>query len=146
MIPSFMNARNKITIKSVSIDDARLPSVIHGAIGNPSPEKVLEVIESYKNSDHAIIGAFIGDILVGVLGLCKTSKVITIRHISVSLHYQRQGIGTLLLEKVKKQYASCKIVAETDAESVDFYAKSGFTCHEFNGRYGNLRYECEINL
>jgi GNAT superfamily N-acetyltransferase len=141
-----MNAENKITLQSVSLDDARLPSVIHGAIGNPSPEKVVEVIGSYKNSDHSITGAFIGDILVGVLGLCKTSKVITISHISVSLHYQRQGIGTLLLEKVKKQYASCKIVAETDAESVDFYAKSGFTCHEFNGRYGNLRYKCEFSL
>lgn len=141
-----MNAENKITIKSVNLDDPRLASVIHGAIGNPSPEKVLEVIESYKNSDHAIIGAFIGDILVGVLGFCKSSEVITIRHISVSLHYQRQGIGTLLLEEVKKQYASCKIVAETDAESVDFYAKSGFTCHEFKGRYGNLRYKCEFNI
>ena len=141
-----MNAENKITIQSISLDDARLPSVIHGAIGNPSPEKVLEVIESYKNPDHAIIGAFIGDILVGVLGFCKASEVITIRHISVSLHYQRQGIGTFLLEEAKKQCTGCNIVAETDAESVDFYTKSGFTCHGFNGPYGNLRYKCEINL
>lgn len=140
-----MNARNKITIKSVSIDDARLPSVIHGAIGDPSPEKVLEVIESYKDSDHSIMGAFICDILVGVLGLCKTSKIITIRHISVPLKYQRQGIGTLLLEEVKKQHEGYKILAETDTESVDFYAKSGFTCHGFNGLYGNLRYKCEFN-
>lgn len=143
---SFMNAENKIIIKSVSLDDARLPSVIYGAIGNPSPEKVLEVIESYKNSDHSITGAFIGDILVGILGLCKTSKVVTIRHISVHLKYQRQGIGTLLLEEVKKQYEGYKIMAETDTESVNFYTKSGFTCHEFNGLYGNLRYKCEFNL
>ena len=107
---------------------------------------VLEVIGSYKNPDHAIIGAFIGDILVGVLGLCKTSEVITIRHISVPLHYQRQGIGTLLLEEVKKQYEGYKIMAETDTESVNFYTKSGFTCHEFKGPYGNLRYKCEFNL
>lgn len=143
---SFMNAENKITIKSVNLDDPRLASVIHGAIGNPSPEKVLEVIESYKNPDHTIIGAFISDILVGVLGFCKSSEVITIHHISVSLHYQRQGIGTLLLEEVKKSCKGCKIMAETDVESVDFYTKSGFTCHGFNGPYGNLRHKCEINL
>lgn len=137
--------RNKITIKSVSFDDARLPSVIYGAIGNPSPEKVLEVIESYKNLDYSIIGAFIDDILGEVLGLCNTSQIIIIRHISVLLKYQRQGIGTLLLEKVKKQYEGCKIVAETDMESVDFYAKSRFTCHGFKGPYGNLRYKCEFN-
>jgi len=141
-----MNAENKIIIKSVTLDDARLPSVICGAIGNPSSEKVLEVIESYKNSDHSIIGAFIDDILVGILGLCKTSKVVTIRHISVHLKYQRQGIGMLLLEEVKKQCEGYKIMAETDSESVDFYAKSGFTRHEFKGPYGNLRYKCEFNL
>ena len=140
-----MNAENKLTIKPVNLDDTRLPSVIYGAIGNPSPEKVLGVIGSYKNPDHAIIGAFIGDILVGVLGLCKTSKIITIRHISVPLKYQRQGIATLLLEEVKKQYEGYKIMAETDTESVDFYAKSGFTFHEFKGPYGNLRYKCEFN-
>lgn len=139
-----MNAGNKIIIKSITLDDARLPSVIYGAIGNPSPEKVLEVVGSYKDSDHSIIGAFIGDILVGILGLCKTSKVVTIRHISIHLKYQRQGIGTLLLEEVKKQYEGYKIMAETDTESV-FYTKSGFTCHEFNGPYGNLRYKCEFN-
>jgi GNAT superfamily N-acetyltransferase len=141
-----MNARNKITIKSVSLNDARLTSVIYGAIGNPSPEKVLEVIESYKNPDHSITGAFIGDILFGILGLCKTSKIVTMRHISVHLKYQRQGIGTLLLEEVKKQYKECKIMAETDTESVNFYTKSGFLCHEFKGLYGNLRYKCEFKL
>ena len=39
-----MNAENKITMQSVSLDDARLPLVIHGAIGDPSENKVLEVI------------------------------------------------------------------------------------------------------
>lgn len=36
-----MNEENKITIKSVSLDYARLPSVIYGAIGNPSNNKIL---------------------------------------------------------------------------------------------------------
>jgi hypothetical protein len=62
------------------------------------------------------------------------------------LQYQKQGIGTLLLEEVTKQYKGSKIIAETDAESVDFYAKSGFACHGFNGPYGNLRYNCEFTL
>lgn len=141
-----MNAGNKITIKYVSLDDVGLPSVIYGAIGNPSKNKVLEVIRSYKHSSHEMIGAFMGDILVGVLGLCKTSEVITIRHISVLVDYQGQGIGTLLLDEIKKCYEGCKIIAETDEESVDFYAKSGFTCHAFNMPYGNLRYKCEFNL
>lgn len=66
-----MNAENTITIKYVRSDDARLPSVIYGSIGNPSKNKILEVIGSYKHLDHKIIGAFISYILVGALGLCK---------------------------------------------------------------------------
>jgi GNAT superfamily N-acetyltransferase len=141
-----MNAGNKITIKSVSLDDARLPSVIHGAIGNPSQTKVLEVIKSYEAIDHEIIGAFMDDILIGLLGISRKNEVITIRHIALLKDFQKQGIGTLLLDFLKKSYERYKIIAETDGSSVDFYAKSGFTCYEFKGQYGKLRYKCELNL
>ncbi len=141
----FMNAGNKITIKSVSLDDGRLPSVIHGAIGNPSPEKVLEVIGSYKNSDHSIIGAFISDILVGILGFSKTIDIITVRHISVLKVFQRQGVGTLLFDEMKKHYQYDKILAETDIDSLSFYLKLGFSFHKFEGKHGNERYRCELN-
>lgn len=53
-------------IQSVILDDPRLPSVIEGAIGHPSLEKVQDVIKSYQHPDHAIIGALIGDSMVGV--------------------------------------------------------------------------------
>ena len=141
-----MNAGNKITIKSVSLDDARMPSVIHGAIGNPSQTKVLEVIKSYEAIDHEIIGAFMDDILIGLLGISRKNGVITIRHIALLKDFQKQGIGTLLLDFLKKSYERYKIIAETDGSSVDFYAKSGFTCYECKGQYGKLRYKCELNL
>ena len=132
-----------ITIRAVSLDNTGLSSVICGAIGNPTPEKVLEVIESYNNLDNEIIGAFMDDILVGILGLCKKSDTMTIRHIGVLLVYQIQGIGTLLIDEIKKRFEYCKISVETDEESVDFYAKSGFVCHVFKSQYGNLRYKCD---
>ena len=139
-----MNIRNKITIKPVSYDNAKLPSVILRAIGNPSPAKILKVIENYQSSDHAIIGAFIDDRLIGILGFYKTSKVITIRHISVLIEYQRKGVGTLLVQEIKNCYEGFNIFAETDAAALDFYIKSGFKCHAFKGPYGNLRYKCEF--
>lgn len=143
-----MNAKNNITIAPISIKNTKLPLVIASAIGEPVPNKVSDVIKSYDHPDNSIIGAFIGDILIGVLGFCKekASKIITIRHISVLTDYQRQGIGTLLLDEIKKLYTGYKIIAETDSESVDFYAKLGFACHEFKGKYANSRYSCEFNL
>ncbi len=59
-----MNAGNTITIKYVRLDDARLPSVIYSSIGNPSKNKILEVIGSYSHPDHKIIGVFIDCILI----------------------------------------------------------------------------------
>lgn len=96
------NVSNKITIKSLDLDDARLPLVLHSAIGNPSPDKIEKVIKSYTYPDHEIIGAFIDGLLVGMLGICKTNKIIIIRHISVLQDFQRQGVGTLLLHEIKK--------------------------------------------
>ena len=58
--------------------------------------------------------------------------------------FQRQGIGTLLLNKIEEFYTSHSIIAETDDESIDFYAKSCFSCHEFKDLYGNIRYKCEL--
>lgn len=90
----------------VYINDVALSAVIYGAIGNPCENKVLEVMKNYKNADYAIISVYVGNILVGLLGFCKTSEVITIRHISVLIDYQRQIIGTSLMEEIKKNYVS----------------------------------------
>lgn len=141
-----MNIEKRTTIKSLNVHDSQIPLVIKSSIGNPSPNKIMEVIKSYNHPDHAIIGAFRGDILIGILGICKTHTLITIRHISVLRDFQKKGIGTLLLNEIKKHYAGSRIIAETDAESVGFYAKSGFSYHEFKGQHGNLRYKCEFDI
>ena len=52
-----MNAGNKITIKSIDLDDARLPLVINGSISNPSLDKILKVVKSYDNPNYEIIDA-----------------------------------------------------------------------------------------
>lgn len=84
--------------------------------------------------------------LIGMVGILKTDKIITIRHISVLPEWRQQGIGTLLLNDVKKRYAGNTIIAETDEESVEFYAKISFFCNSFKGQYGNLRYRCEFKV
>lgn len=77
--------------------------------------------------------------------MLEATEKITIRHISVLPELQRQGVGKLLLDDVKERYANHKIIAETDEESVRFYLKSGFSCNSFEGKYENMRYNCEFN-
>lgn len=77
-----------ITIKYISFDNMQLPLVIYGAIGNPSENKLQEVIANYQAIDQYIIGAFIDSILVGILGFYKEQDIITIRHISVLKNFK----------------------------------------------------------
>ncbi|MDF3047211.1 MAG: uncharacterized protein K0R73_329 [Candidatus Midichloriaceae bacterium] len=124
--------------------DPQLPLVIWGSIGYPSSNKILEVIKKYNDPGHELIGAFIDDVLVGVIGLLKADKNITIGHISVLPQFQRRGMGSLLINHVKSHRGSHTLIAETDEESVGFYAKIGFSCQPFKGQYGGLRYRCEF--
>lgn len=133
--------KNKIVIRSVNLDNVSLSSLIFGIIGSPSKNKAQKIIESYKQPNHTIMGAFVNDNLIGILGIHKT-KELTIRHMGVLKESQRQGIGTLLLNNIKNHYKECKIIVETDVESVDFYIKLNFVCHAFKGKHGNLRYTC----
>jgi GNAT superfamily N-acetyltransferase len=141
-----MHTGNNLIIKSVCLEHSSLPLLIMGAIDNPSPDKVIAIIKSYNHPDHEMLGAFMGDTLVGILGICKTSAaVITMRHISVLPEFQRHGVGTLLLNAIMKCHERHRIIAETDQESVGFYLKSGFSCNAFEGIYGTLRYTCVFN-
>jgi GNAT superfamily N-acetyltransferase len=140
----FMNAKNKINLKKISADDPKLPEVIKFSIGYPTEDKVLEIVRTYAASGNELVGAYLEGGLISVVGLAAATEKITIQHISVLPEFQRQGIGKLLLDNIKKCYAENKIIAETDEESVGFYLKSGFSCHAFYGEYENLRYSCEF--
>lgn len=135
----------EVILRNVEVDDHQLPLVIKYSIGNPSYDKILETLKSYKGSGHEVVGAFTQDILIGVIVTFKVNKIITIKRISVLKEWRRQGIGALLLGNIKKRYTGYIIVAETDENSVEFYAKAGFVCNEFRGQYGNMRYKCEFS-
>ncbi len=135
-----MNAENKINLKKVLADDPKLSEVIKFSIGYPTEDKVLEIIKTYATYGNELTGAYLEGGLIGVVGFYCLEKI-TIRHISVLPEFQRQGIGKLLLDNIKKRYAENKIIAETDEESVDFYKKLGFMCEPFTSKYG-MRYLC----
>jgi|LauGreDrversion4_2_1035121.scaffolds.fasta_scaffold756931_2 GNAT superfamily N-acetyltransferase len=91
--------------------------------------------------DHEIIGAFIKDCLIDILRYSLSLELlppqkhlrgrsIVIRHMSVVTDFQKKGIGTLLLDEIKKRYAGHDFVLETDTESVGFYRKNFFSCQE----------------
>lgn len=134
---------SKIHLAAITAEESQLPEVIKLSMGLPDPIKVQEIMNTYSLLGHELRGAFLDRRLIGMIGLIHTKEYSTIRHLSVLPNFQREGIGTVLLESVKENCASRKIIAETDEEAVGFYLKTGFTCSSFQGTHGNLRYKCE---
>jgi GNAT superfamily N-acetyltransferase len=67
--------------------------------------------------------------LVGVMGLEPVADVTLIRHAYVLPEYQRRGIGARLLEQLKAETASRRLLVGTWRDAVwavDFYRKHGF--------------------
>jgi GNAT superfamily N-acetyltransferase len=143
---------SRCVINSVSLDDPNLPFIIQGCVGNSCSSHMTKVIKGYESPDHEIIGAFIKDCLIGILGYSLSEvrppqkhvrgRSIVIRHMSVMKDFQKKGIGTLLIDEIKKRYTGYDFIAETDAESVGFYRKNCFSCQETSSPYSTLRYRC----
>jgi len=67
--------------------------------------------------------------LVGVMGFQPVRDVTLIRHAYVLTGYQRKGVGTLLLDYVKKKTKTKYLLVGTWADAswaIDFYRKHGF--------------------
>ncbi len=68
--------------------------------------------------------------LVGVMALQPIKDVTLIRHAYVLTGYQKKGIGTKLLNYLKKQTKTKRLLVGTWADAtwaVDFYKERGFT-------------------
>jgi ribosomal protein S18 acetylase RimI-like enzyme len=112
------------------------------AIGNPTPEKIQTVISSYSESDHYLVGCFVENKLVGVIGFEITdAHKAVIRHLAVDEHCRGQGIGKKLIEDIAKRYDLYCLEVETDNDAIGFYRKCNFVCEKFD-KDGMERFRC----
>lgn len=135
----------KIIFKPIKPQHPELPLLIKPSIGNPTFAKIQEVLVYYKAEYHFLIGSFLEENLVGVIGIeIKDSKAI-IKHLSVLEKYRTQGIGKGMVNYIINQFPIKSIFAETDDEAKEFYKKLGFNYSQFQGKYGK-RYKCSLDL
>lgn len=130
-----------LNFKQVYPDDPDLPEVILPSIGNPTKEKVQNILENYQDEDHYLMGAMINDSLVGIIGIKLNKNTAIIKHISVLEEFRNQGIAKKLIQYIIDYFSLAIIKAETDKDAVGFYSALGFKCEQFNADYG-LRYKC----
>jgi ribosomal protein S18 acetylase RimI-like enzyme len=119
--------------------------VLAFAIGYPTPEKVGRVCQDYRSkAGREILGAVEDGAVVGCIGLDLSRGLeIEILHIAVDPEHRRRGIGRWMLEKIRDRYPLCSVVAETDADAVEFYRRCGFGVESLGrGQWGVERFRC----
>ena len=85
---------------------------------------------AYLNS-LKIYGAYVDDKLIGIIRVVGDGySVIFIQDLLVHPGFQRNGIGTLLLKRMLKEYESVyqmHLITEDSEKTISFYKSLGFT-------------------
>jgi ribosomal protein S18 acetylase RimI-like enzyme len=111
------------------------------AVGNPTPEKMKQLLDDYYASDdRAIFVATQSGKIIGVIGIDCTDKPHGfITHIAVSPDMRKQGVGRHLINHTTAVLELSDIRAETDQDAVVFYRACGFETEEIESQYSGVR-------
>ena len=98
-----------------------------------APWKKEDILREFKENKFAhLLVATINEEVVGYVDFWVTFDSATICQIAVHPNYQRQHIGSLLLEEVLKECYAKKVltitleVRESNSKGINFYTKHGF--------------------
>jgi GNAT superfamily N-acetyltransferase len=137
--------KTHLTIKPIETSNTHLPEVISPSIGLVTKQKLHRVLTSYNTPKHHLLGAFIGEILIGVIGIEITKETGIIKHIAVLAEHRMKGIGKKLIIYSISYFLLEHLTAETDDDSIEFYKKCNFQCNSYKGHYCK-RYHCVLNI
>jgi ribosomal protein S18 acetylase RimI-like enzyme len=131
------------------VDEPDLRQVLAHSVGFPTPEKMERVCAEYRTSiDRVLLGVEDeGGRLVGCIGLILGPEAAAVvKNIAVRPDRRGQGVGRALLSEVIARFGLTALVAETDANAVDFYRRCGFSVESLGQLYpGTERFRCTLS-
>ncbi|CAN5157258.1 hypothetical protein BH09ACT8_BH09ACT8_54870 [soil metagenome] len=121
-----------VDIRTASPDDTGVTGLLTLATNDAD-----SAIQRYRSDSAAtLIGATVDGNLVGILGYTVSDSMITVRHIATAARLRRAGIGTALLDALRRAIpVGLPILAETDRDGAAFYAANGFTITSLGEKY-----------
>lgn len=117
------------------VDTVPVRDLLELAIGAGRHDRLLAEVDYYLTGPANVVGAYDGDVLVGVLGFLVEEDQIALRHIATQPSLRRRHIGKSMLEWLAIRYPDRSIVAETDADSVGFYQRLDFSVTSLGEKY-----------
>ena len=131
------------------LGNPELAALLLHSIGFPTPEKLQAIAVRYRTeASWRLLGVEKDGVVVGCIGIVlETEDRAVIRHIAVAPQCRGRGIGRLMIETVCAQFRLRRLMAETDAEAVEFYRRCGFEVASLGERYpGVERFRCVMHL
>lgn len=121
---------NKTIIKAYSEYNEKEIMALYKSVGWINYTKKPEMMKKAYENSLTVLGAYIEDNLIGIIRVVGDGhSIIYIQDIIVNPKYQRQGIGSLLLNKIMEQYADVYqkiLLTENEPKTVEFYKSLGF--------------------
>ena len=119
---------------------------LYKSVGWENYTKNPEMLKAAYNHSLKIYGAYSDEKLIGIIRIVGDGfSVVFIQDLLVFPEYQRQGIGTALLEKVMEEYNDVyqlHLLTDNTEKTVAFYKNFGFVmdtdidCRTFSKYYG----------
>ncbi|WP_419420713.1 GNAT family N-acetyltransferase [Legionella sp. D16C41] len=134
-----------LSLNKITPDYKSINKVIALSIGHATKSKIKKILQSYNQKEHYLIGGFIDNHLIAIIGIYLEGNLGVIKHLAVVENYRRQGIAWQLIKEVIHSFSLKQLKAETDDEAVRFYQQCGFRCYPIVSPYRN-RYECLYSL
>ena len=101
---------------------------LYKANGWSSARKPVELVAALRDS-HSLVSAWHGQKLVGLGNAISDGHlVVYYPHLLVLPAHQGQGVGALILDRLKSKYQGFhQHMLVADGKAIDFYLKSGFS-------------------
>lgn len=117
------------------------------AFAHGSPESVERAVDSYRDGSWFLAGwEEDGDVLA-CAGVSRDERRDVVLHsVAVVPERRGRGIGRSLLDGLAEVANARRLVAETDADTVRFYERCGFTAEEVRSKGGRKRFRCVRTL
>jgi ribosomal protein S18 acetylase RimI-like enzyme len=136
-----------IELKS-KLDNSSVRELLSFCIGSPTPDKLEAICEQYRTDDaRNLLGIEEHGYVIACIGFrieCLYHAVINC--IAVVPSHRHRGIGQALIKAVITQFQLQSLVAETDAEALDFYRQCGFEITSLGELYPGIeRFHCVLH-
>lgn len=106
-----------------------------------------EELGKYRTEDSLeLLGTFVDGELAGLLGIRLGTEEVEICHLAVQTRLRGRGIGSAMVEELRKCKKAKTLQAETDKDAVSFYRKCGFVITSLGEKYpGTERFSCVLS-